>query len=83
MRIRVDHHPDNHGAFMPWRIHLDGRQVEILETIDQWYGPDYRYLKVKGRDGGLYVLRFDESSDEWALIMYQRAQTNSPRPSAP
>jgi hypothetical protein len=55
------------------RIHFDGRQIEILETIDQWYGSDYRYVKVRSHDGSLYILRLNEPHDEWALIMYQRA----------
>jgi hypothetical protein len=42
--------------------------------IDQWYGPDYRYVKVKGSDGGIYILRFDEIRDEWALIMFVSAR---------
>jgi len=40
----------------------------VLEAPDQWYGPDYRYIKVRGHDGGLYILRFDEPHAEWGLI---------------
>jgi hypothetical protein len=36
------------------------REVEIAEHVDQWYGPDYCYFKVKGNDSNLYILRFDE-----------------------
>jgi hypothetical protein len=79
MRIRVDHHRDSRGALVPQRLHFDGRQIDILETIDQWHGPDYRYLKVRGDDGDLYILRFDESRGEWALTMYQRSQDQAPR----
>ena len=42
--------------------------------VDQWYGPDYRYIKVKGSDDGIYMLRFDEIRDEWALIMFVSAR---------
>jgi hypothetical protein len=38
--------------------------------IDQWYGANYRYVKVKGSDSGIYMLRFDEIRDEWALIVF-------------
>ena len=27
---------------------------KCLEALDQWHGPDYRYIKVGGYDGGLY-----------------------------
>ena len=26
-----------------------------IDIIDQWYGADYRYVKVKDGDGGLYI----------------------------
>jgi len=42
-----------------------------VEIVDQWYGPDYCYFKVKGNDGGLYILRFDKGCAEWALTMFQ------------
>jgi hypothetical protein len=75
MRIRTDFHPDDRAGTAPRHFYFDGRQVEIMETIDQWYGPDHRYLKVRGNDGSLYILHFNEPHSEWTLIMYQRAQT--------
>jgi hypothetical protein len=39
-----------------------------------WYGPDYRYIKVRGHDGGLYILRFNEPHAEWELTMFRRAR---------
>ena len=59
---------------MPQRLHFDGHQVDVLETLDQWYGPDYRYIKARGTDGGLYILRFDEAQAEWELTMFKGAR---------
>jgi hypothetical protein len=42
---------------------------KVVEVLDQWYGPDYRYCKVKGGDGALYILHLDESRSEWHLTM--------------
>ena len=39
-----------------------------------WYGPDYRYIKVRDYDGGLYILRFDEPHAEWELTMFVSAR---------
>ena len=50
---------------MPQRLHFIGHQVEVLETLDRWYGPDYRYINARGTDGGLYILRLDEPQAEW------------------
>jgi hypothetical protein len=65
---------------MPRRLHFGWHQVDVLETLDQWYGPDYRYIKVRGTDGGLYILRFDEPPVEWELTMFKsaRAQVRMP-----
>ena len=35
----------------------------IIEIMDQWYGPGYRYVKVRGHDGSVYLLRLDEIND--------------------
>ena len=70
MLIHVEQHADHRGIPMPLKRHLGRHQVDVLEALDQWYGPDYRYIKVRGCDGGLYVLRFDELHAEWALTMF-------------
>jgi hypothetical protein len=44
--------------------------VEVVEVIDRWLGPDHRYFKLKGDDGGQYILRHDEPSDRWELIQF-------------
>jgi len=31
-------------------------------------------VKVKDDDGGVYILRFDERRNEWALIMFVSAR---------
>jgi hypothetical protein len=67
---------------MPRRFHFGRQQVDVLETLDQWYGPDYRYIKARGTDGGLYILRFDESQDEWELTMFKSAQMRHRKPYA-
>jgi hypothetical protein len=55
-------------------LYWSERRIDIIEIIDQWYGADYRYVKVKDDDGGLYILRFDERRNEWALIMFVSAR---------
>jgi hypothetical protein len=60
---------------MSRRLHFGGHQIDVLETLDQWHGPTYRYIKGRGRDGGLYILRFDEHQGEWELTMFKSART--------
>jgi hypothetical protein len=73
MRIHVEVHADDVGA-MPRSLYWDERRVGIVEIVDQWHGPDYRYVKVKGDDGGVYILRFEVIRNEWALIMFVSAR---------
>jgi hypothetical protein len=46
------------------------RRITILEVIDQRHGPGYRYVKVKGYDRNVYILRFDQIRDAWDVIMF-------------
>ncbi len=71
MRIEVESYAGYHGAEMLRRLHLDGREIEVAENIDQWQGHGYRYHKVRGHDGNTYILRLDEERAEWELTMFQ------------
>jgi hypothetical protein len=70
--IRVDCHADHRGERVPLRFHLGARSVKVAEVLDQWLAPDHRYFKVKGADGGTYILRHDPAGERWALVMYRR-----------
>ncbi|MGA2126556.1 MAG: hypothetical protein ABSG76_10440 [Xanthobacteraceae bacterium] len=71
MDIDVETHPGHRGMLMPQGFELGARRVEVIETIDQWFGPDYRYIKVKGDDDGLYILRVDDVHATWQLTMFE------------
>ena len=74
MRVEVESYEGFRGAEMLRRVRMDGRDIEIAENIDQWCGAGYRYHKVKGQDGNLYILRLDEGRAEWELTMFQRPE---------
>ncbi|HEY6995589.1 MAG TPA: hypothetical protein VH397_17930 [Xanthobacteraceae bacterium] len=74
MRVQVESVADSRGVETPRRFHLGGRKVDIVESDDQWHGADYRYFKVKGDDGNVYILRVDEPSGAWELTMFRRPQ---------
>jgi hypothetical protein len=59
---------------MPGRLHFGGHQVDVLETLDQWYGSNYRYIKARSTNGNLYILRFDEHQTAWELIVFKSAR---------
>lgn len=73
MRIRVEPRADDVTA-APRSLDWGGRRIDVVEMIDQWYGADYRYVKVKGSDGAIYIIRFNEIDDERALTMFVSAR---------
>ena len=79
MRVEVDS-SEAHGLSMPRRFRLDGRVVEVVKVLDQWFGTDYRYCKVTGSDRALYILRLDENRSEWTLTMYASPEAQALAP---
>ena len=73
IQVQAESYLDQNGVEKLRRVRLDSRQIEIAENIDQWHGPDYRYFKVRGSDGSLYIFRQNETQGDWALTMYERA----------
>ena len=73
MQIQVETYMDQ-GVEKLRRIRFDSRQIEITDNIDRWHGADYRYFKVRGSDGNLYMLRHNDIRADWELTMYERTQ---------
>jgi hypothetical protein len=40
--MQVGQQAGHRGMHMPGRLHFGGYQVDVLETLDQWYGTDCR-----------------------------------------
>lgn len=71
IEIKVECYAGYHADQRPQQFTLGRRVIEVKEVIDQWYGPDYRYFKLRGDDGGIYILRQDEKmSRHWELILF-------------
>jgi hypothetical protein len=70
MHVEVQTH-EAQGMPMPRRIRLDERAIEVAEVLDQWFGADYRYCKIRGDDGALYILRLDEKRLAWSLTLFR------------
>jgi hypothetical protein len=41
-------------------MHLDGRNIDVADVIDQWWGVGDRYFKVKDASDNIYILHLDE-----------------------
>ena len=73
MNIGVECYAGYKGESEPRLLRLGERQIEVVEILDRWLAPDHRYFKVRGRDGGLYILRHDVETGGWALTVYERS----------
>jgi hypothetical protein len=72
MKLRVECYAGYKGEETPRAFHLGDRRVEVKEVLDQWLAPDHRYFKVRGDDGGLYILRHDGPTDTWELTLFEQ-----------
>lgn len=62
-------------AFMFGKPHEGSKRIEVAEVIDRWYGPDYRFFKVRAPSGERYLLRHHEDSDSWELAFFDSTAT--------
>jgi len=55
--IQVESYAGYRGEERPLRFQWGERSHEIIAVLDQWYGPEESYFRVKTSDGDTYVLR--------------------------
>lgn len=70
MQVQVECYAGYKGSERPRRFYLGETAYEVRELLDQWYGPDDTYFKVRASDGQLYILRHTPADDEngiWTL----------------
>jgi len=44
----------------------------VEEVLDQWYGPNETFFKVRAADGNLYILEHSRVTDEWTLESFRQ-----------
>jgi hypothetical protein len=73
MGLWVECYAGYRGEETPRALALGERHIPVIEILDRWLAPDYRYFKVKGEDGDIYIIRHDIASDAWELTMFERS----------
>jgi len=73
MKLRVQCHSGRKEEERPVRFQLGERDYMVEEIVDQWYGPDDAFFKVRADDGNLYILRRRTSTaeEEWSLEAFR------------
>ena len=61
------------GDERPVRFRLSGQDYFVEELLDQWYGPQEIFFKVRANDGNVYILRRRSSvpEGEWSLESFR------------
>ena len=77
--LRVECYAGHRGDSEPRRLHLGKREVAVTEIIDRWLDPRHRYFKLRGDDGGIYLLRQDTIEDRWELTLYDSGRRDETR----
>ena len=72
MRVQVQCHAGRKADERPIRFQLGERHFMVEEILDQWYGPDDEFFKVRADDGNLYILRHHPLEDEWSLEFFRQ-----------
>jgi hypothetical protein len=70
-RLKVECQAGYRGEETPRRFWIGRRCVTVVRVIDCWLAPDYRYFKLLGDDGDVYMLRHDEPKWQWSLTTYR------------
>ena len=83
MTLRVECYSGHKSDERPVRFELDGHDYFVEEVLDQWYGPDDTYFKVRADDGNLYILRHRplNSAEEWTLEAFRQDKLRTGRAS--
>ena len=78
----VDAETDRSGVPTPHRFRIGSRTIEAAEILDRWPGHDHTYVKLRGSDGAVYILRQDTTRGSWQLILFDRRQGGGDEPAA-
>jgi hypothetical protein len=72
MALQVQYYAGRSSDQGPVRFHLKDRDFIVEELLDQWYGPDDVFFKVRADDGNLYILRHNLPLDKWSLESFRQ-----------
>jgi len=79
MRLDVECYSGWKADERPVRFSLDGHSYQVEEVLDQWYGTESTFFKVRADDGNLYILRQQTSIPDgsWDLVSFRQASEKS------
>ena len=71
--IRVECYAGHRAEESTRRFFVGKRAINVDEVIDRWLDPTCSYFKLRGDDGGIYILRYDRAADTWEMTLFNSA----------
>jgi hypothetical protein len=71
LTVGVECYAGHRGEQTPRALILGDRRIPVVEVVDAWLAPDYRYFKLRAADGDTYLVRHDEHCNRWELTMFR------------
>jgi len=77
MKMQVHCYSGRKADEKPVRFQLRDREYMVEEVVDQWYGPEHQFFKLRADDGNLYILRHQTSvpNGEWELVSFRQTRS--------
>lgn len=72
MQIEVRCYAGYRGEETPRELQLGRRRIVVESVLDRWLAPDHRYFKLRGDDGGEYIVRHDPHLASWELVFFNQ-----------
>jgi hypothetical protein len=76
MKLQVQCYSGTKVDERPVRFRLDDREYLVEEILDQWYGPEHIFFKLRADDSNFYILRHRTSlpDGEWELVSFRETR---------
>ena len=74
--LEVDVADGSLNSVSPKRLIFGARTIDVVDVIDRWHGIDHVYVKLRGDDGAVYILRLD-TGGVWELVQFIRQEAAS------
>lgn len=76
MNLQVQCYAARKADERPVRFQLNDREYLVEEVVDQWYGPEHVFFKLRASDGNLYILRHQTSAPDggWELVSFRQTR---------
>jgi len=70
VKVEVECYAGRVAEERPVRFRLDQHEYQVEEILDQWYGPEHVYFKLRADDRNVYILRHETCLPEgvWDLV---------------